>query len=506
MVTRWLALAQRYFPERQFLLRSGDKVRYLSLPGWVQATALVSGLAVFAGVGGLAGAYHNLHKAIHRKEAAISEVSNRAAALASLQTAIASTDEQYARMSEQFDEVTQQLDAAAASNETLRTAIAAAEARVAALDRTRLALERRLHGAEQTLASKSGNLTQLSKQLADSRTELRDAEKARAGLQTKLTQLLADSDTASNRTGKLKESLAIREQALKQIATERDRLRTQFDQQSEVAKDAPRGYGSQLEQLIASTGVDLGRILGSAPAGQGGPYVALDPHRATLPQEREREAALHNLAQSLPLAAPLDHYQVESPFGQRVDPINHHSSFHSGLDLSRPLSLARVEHGARRRHLHRRQGRLWPCRRDHPRARHRHALRPSPPHPGRAGQKVRAHQDGRPSSAAPAAAPARTSITRCWSTGSSSIPRNSWKPARASRRSAPRTDASAARQRGGEGLSRVDIAAGQHYRDGAPGASSRPASTAASAAAPLGSATSFIRRNAPPSRARPPRR
>jgi len=336
MVTRWLALAQRYFPERQFLLRSGDKVRYLSLPGWVQATALVSGLAVFAGVGGLAGAYHNLHKAIHRKEAAISEVSNRAAALASLQTAIASTDEQYARMSEQFDEVTQQLDAAAASNETLRTAIAAAEARVAALDRTRLALERRLHGAEQTLASKSGNLTQLSKQLADSRTELRDAEKARAGLQTKLTQLLADSDTASNRTGKLKESLAIREQALKQIATERDRLRTQFDQQSEVAKDAPRGYGSQLEQLIASTGVDLGRILGSAPAGQGGPYVALDPHRATLPQEREREAALHNLAQSLPLAAPLDHYQVESPFGQRVDPINHHSSFHSGLDLSAP--------------------------------------------------------------------------------------------------------------------------------------------------------------------------
>jgi murein DD-endopeptidase MepM/ murein hydrolase activator NlpD len=37
------------------------------------------------------------------------------------------------------------------------------------------------------------------------------------------------------------------------------------------------------------------------------------------------------------LTAPLDHYQIESGFGTRVDPLNHHESFHSGLDLSAPF-------------------------------------------------------------------------------------------------------------------------------------------------------------------------
>jgi murein DD-endopeptidase MepM/ murein hydrolase activator NlpD len=337
MVTRWRALVQRCFPERQFLLRSGDKVRYLSLPGWAQVSALATGLAVLTGVGGLAGAYHHLHKAVHRMDAEVIEATNRAAALATLQDAIAHTDAQYAQMSEQLDDVTQLLDVANADNETMRTEIAGAEARVATLDKTRLALERRLHGAEATLASKSGNVTQLSKQLALSRTELRDAEQARTGLQTKLQQLLAASNSATSRTGQLKESLAMREQELKQIATERDRLRSQFDEQT--AKAPPGGYGSELEQLIASTGVDLEHLLGpldSVPAGQGGPFVALDPDRATPAQERAREAALQSLAQSLPLAAPLEHYQLESPFGPRVDPINHREGFHTGLDLSSP--------------------------------------------------------------------------------------------------------------------------------------------------------------------------
>ena len=37
---------------------------------------------------------------------------------------------------------------------------------------------------------------------------------------------------------------------------------------------------------------------------------------------------------ALPLASPLGQYQLESPFGQRVDPINRRQGFHPGVDLT----------------------------------------------------------------------------------------------------------------------------------------------------------------------------
>ena len=166
---------------------------------------MFGGLAIIIGIGGLAGAYYNLHRAIHRKDAEMSVVANRAAALTSLRGAIAQADNQYVQMTKQFDEVKQQLDAATADNDSLRTATEAAEARVAALDKTRLALEQRLHGAEQALAGKSGNVSQLSKQLAESRGEMHDAEQARLSLEKKLQDFQADSQNANSRTSQLKD-------------------------------------------------------------------------------------------------------------------------------------------------------------------------------------------------------------------------------------------------------------------------------------------------------------
>src|SRR5579872_5130366 len=109
MIDRCIARARRVFPERQFLLRSGEKVRHLSLPGWLQAAALLGAFALVGGIGGLAGAYHNLHKAIHRKEAEISVAVNRAEALTSLRDALARTDAHYVQLSGQLDDVKQQL-------------------------------------------------------------------------------------------------------------------------------------------------------------------------------------------------------------------------------------------------------------------------------------------------------------------------------------------------------------------------------------------------------------
>jgi murein DD-endopeptidase MepM/ murein hydrolase activator NlpD len=338
MITAWMAIGRRVFAERQFLLRSGDKVRYLSLPGWLQAAGVLMGLVLIGGVGGLAGAYHNLHKAIHRKEAEISDASARAAALINLRQSLADADQQYADMSQQFDDMKQQFDEANQQNEAMRSEIEAAEARVVALDKTRMALETRLHGAEQALANKSGNVTQLAKELAQSRADMHEAEQNRDGLQKKLAQLQSAAESATGRASQLKATLAMREDQLRQLGQDRERMRAQIDQQTASVKPPAAGYGSRLEQLVASTGLDIEKILGrldAAPPNEGGPFIALDPRLQTQ-QHQEREKQLEQLVETLPLSAPLAHYVLESPFGPRVDPIRHREAFHTGVDLSAP--------------------------------------------------------------------------------------------------------------------------------------------------------------------------
>jgi murein DD-endopeptidase MepM/ murein hydrolase activator NlpD len=337
MITHCVALGRRVFAERQFLLRSGDKVRYLSLPGWLQAAVVLMGVVVIGGIGGLAGAYHNLHKAIHRKEAEISDASARTAALVNLRQTLAEADDQYADMSQQLEDMKQQLGDANDQNEAMRDEIAAAEARVVALDKTRLALETRLHGAEQALTSKSGNLSELAKQLAQSRTEMQSAEQARAGLQKKLADLQINAANATGRADQLKATLSLRENELRTLSQNRDRMRAQIDQQTASVQPAV-GYGSRLEQVIASTGLDLEKILGrlnTVPGNEGGPFIALDPRLASQ-QSNEREKQLEQLVETLPLSPPLAHYVLESPFGERIDPIRHRPAFHPGVDLSAP--------------------------------------------------------------------------------------------------------------------------------------------------------------------------
>jgi murein DD-endopeptidase MepM/ murein hydrolase activator NlpD len=340
MDTRLIRLGKRLFPERQFVLRSGEHVRCLSLPGWAQAASLAVIVGVIGSIGGLAGAYHNLHKAIHRKEAEIDAAAQRAAKAVDLQQQIHSADEQYFSMAAQFDEMRQQLETANADNDTLREAIESAEARAVVLDKERLALETRLHAAEKALAGKSGNLSQLGKELSQNRASLRDAELARNTLQAKLKQLQHASQTAIDRTAELKLALTAREQQLKDLAAERDRLRTQLVRQPPAPVPGPSAAvtgGSELERLLSSTGVDLNRLLGrlSVPAGQGGPFVAAAPRRSA-EEDQKRNEELQSLARSLPLAAPLAHYQMESGFGPRVDPFRHRTAFHSGVDLSAP--------------------------------------------------------------------------------------------------------------------------------------------------------------------------
>src|SRR5438270_2010908 len=96
---------------------------------------------------------------------------------------------------------------------------------------------------------------------------------------------------------------------------------------------------AEVRRLLASTGLNVDRLfpqLAQERGGQGGPFVAppkADPPDAMTPDKMEE---LRSLMKSLPLAVPLDYYQLESRFGPRHDPFNRRSGFHTGIDLSAP--------------------------------------------------------------------------------------------------------------------------------------------------------------------------
>jgi murein DD-endopeptidase MepM/ murein hydrolase activator NlpD len=92
-----------------------------------------------------------------------------------------------------------------------------------------------------------------------------------------------------------------------------------------------------LKRLLAANGIDLDKVLSlvNPSPGEGGPFIALnDPHVTGL--NRQQLGELRQLANELPLAAPLDQYELGSPYGARTDPINHRAAFHPGLDMDAP--------------------------------------------------------------------------------------------------------------------------------------------------------------------------
>jgi murein DD-endopeptidase MepM/ murein hydrolase activator NlpD len=110
------------------------------------------------------------------------------------------------------------------------------------------------------------------------------------------------------------------------------------NQSGSVAQFARQAV-AEARRLLASTGLNIDRLfpqLASDRGGQGGPFIP--PPKGDQPNgtEPDKLQELNSLIRSLPLAVPLDYYQLESRFGPRHDPFNRRPSFHTGIDLSAP--------------------------------------------------------------------------------------------------------------------------------------------------------------------------
>ena len=373
-------LGEKLFPERRLLLQSSSGVRFVALPGWLQAILLTASLGTIGAVAYLGLAFTHLQDArdgrsanvtlpeppgsgqrqsVRVRPAAQSASADSAALgelrgeLATLHQQIASLSQNYAEANADYQQAADKVAALTQQNSQLQSQLAEANARSRALQEAREQAEHRAKTSEQALTSKNGNSTQLAKNLEAARNELQQSELRRTTLQNRVQALQMDLQAAQVRADQANARIP-------QIASDPSRAPASpggtaaptvvqpaapelAPPEHSPATASPhaqnRVRSSELERLLASAGLDIDRLLrglgGSASAGEGGPYIALnDPRAGAL--DRQRLEELQRLAKDLPLASPLGQYQLGSDYGARVDPINHRESFHPGLDMDAP--------------------------------------------------------------------------------------------------------------------------------------------------------------------------
>jgi murein DD-endopeptidase MepM/ murein hydrolase activator NlpD len=205
-----------------------------------------------------------------------------------------------------------------------------------------------LHLAEAQRATLAARLSKAEADLAEQLARQAQLQAELDQWQKKLAALLAERDQLKARVGELEKQSAAR-QAARPLAEARPPATMAMAVPTPAAPPAPAiaaapavGHGAidQFARVLAAAGVDVRHLFAEfgVNRGAGGPFVAA-PHGqapSNTALSPERLAALRAMVKVLPVTAPLESYDVSSPFGVRGDPENGHAGFHTGVDLIAP--------------------------------------------------------------------------------------------------------------------------------------------------------------------------
>lgn len=241
---------------------------------------------------------------------------------------------------------TEQLDALKATERHQRAAIEELGAIRATLTRQLESRERQLASVTEQRDHARALVDDLNGAIAEVEEAMRSALADNAALNEQLASAQQDlAEAGRQRAAGRQVEVGLRWQ-LARLEDEVKELRSRREMARVWLKDWVSGSTEALEELFVETGVDLEQLLervGTPELGQGGPLqvAAIDPMGSRLVQlpsdpmrtDIQRLAALQRLARVLPLASPLDHFNLTSHFGKRRDPFTKGWAYHAGLDF-----------------------------------------------------------------------------------------------------------------------------------------------------------------------------
>lgn len=332
---RFAERLKEHFPERQLVLRTEGRVRYLRLSSRAQMAAV----AMLVAAGGWA-TFTSVNYVLHDRI-----VASKDSQIANTRLAYRSLLKEVAEYQRKFNAITTDLEA----NHNLMLGLVEQNA---SLQQNLKTVEVQLEATEQDRERVIHNRERLKTNLTDIKDRMRALSTKNFALKENLTSIEDELQTAMTERDK-----ALQEgQRLKARKDElENRLAELQDmEQGAVQKltDRTTNYIESMERVIVTSGLDVDKVLAAdlgIDVGQGGPFIDANIQTDNLPAAQlkgelmsldsrlERTAALQTVMRKLPLAAPMDTYYVTSSFGKRRDPINKRWAMHYGLDLGGPI-------------------------------------------------------------------------------------------------------------------------------------------------------------------------
>ena len=323
----------RYFPEREFILRTEGRVVYLRISRGAQfgvlALALVGiGWSVFSSFGLFAS-----ERVIEAKDQSIL---NARLVYRNLLSDVSAYQRRFTTLTEELQKNHGLVLGLVQTNSTLQRNLKSAESKLQSQQQQ----ESEILAARDALKKKLTRIETDMQQMNSHNFELRGNL---SSITTKLESALAQRNEAQSKARGLNRRIGDLEA---QIGRLHD---AEIDNIERLASRAQRGI-NYVESVLKRTGMKLSRLIDGATGGidgQGGPFMAVSP--LTEPADRlkaglvnlditlDRWDAVNQVFNVMPLSPPLDQFTVSSHFGKRRDPINRRWAMHYGIDMGGAL-------------------------------------------------------------------------------------------------------------------------------------------------------------------------
>jgi len=328
-------IGERLFPDRQVLIRSNGQVTHLNLSSRFQMSVVAASLMSVAAI--------TLTSLATRSDVDLNMQVDANSSQADLARAVEALKAQLAEATSAADKADSRVKSLADQRkDNAPTADGDAQQAAAELDAAKLT-ERvaQLQSDIQILGAQNAQNRSLyehtAEQLAQATNERMKLTAEKGKLQKSMGELAQAKDAAEKTISADRERLKLKVSELeKKLATrpqpqpQRAEVTSKVEDDQADAEEEPAGKvvasdnGFSIEKLLAQLGVRQAAV--------GGPFVAVGSNKgAQLPDEQ-----VAKLMKTLPLTAPLDKYNFESPFGVRHDPFNGRAAMHTGVDLSGP--------------------------------------------------------------------------------------------------------------------------------------------------------------------------
>ena len=322
----------RFFPDRELMLRTDGKIRFVKVSKTLQMFVFVvvvalSGWAIFSSFSFFA---HNEVVASKNREIFDARMVYR-----SLLSEVSEYQDKFSSLTQELGKNHGLMLDQVEKNATLQQNLRSVENKL----ETSNTRHNEIVSARATLKNKLSSIENEMKELNSHNFNLKGNLNS---VMTDLESALSQRNFARSQSKKLSRTVAKLENDLETLHKSEKDILINLTERTKSSID-------DIHFVLKHTGLKVAQLLkgnqgrSKKKLGQGGPFIAFAPdtepaqrlkaNLSNLNSQLQKFTELQDIMKRLPLAAPLDYFSISSHYGKRRDPINKRWAVHYGMDF-----------------------------------------------------------------------------------------------------------------------------------------------------------------------------